>query len=215
MPGILWRQKMWDTIYFDPTAPAAIRHRNLPHWEQEGKAYFVTFRLFDSIPAKIAKKLKQEREEWLNKNKIKDASDLHKLTIEKRTEYYHLFSKRYDELLDNGYGSCILANPECRQIIEEALSYFDKDRYYLDKYVIMPNHVHVIVIPKAEWGLSKILHSWKSFTANKINKLLGRRGRLWMDESFDHIIRSAEQFEKIREYITTQKKSNSGFQPEK
>ncbi|MEW6103279.1 MAG: Eco57I restriction-modification methylase domain-containing protein, partial [bacterium] len=44
-------------------------------------------------------------------------------------------------------------------------------------------------------------HSWKSYTANKINKLLCKEGELWMHESFDHIIRSPKQFERIRKYI--------------
>ncbi len=194
-------QPFWLSIYFAPDEPVSKKNRNLPHWEQEGKAYFVTFRLYDSIPKDVAENIRMERENWFKENKIESISDLHNLNKEKQIEYYRLFSKRYDELLDNGHGSCILKDAKCRQIVEDALNYFNNDRYYLDKYVIMPNHVHVIVIPKGKWSLSQIMHSWKSYTANQINKLTGREGELWMHESFDHIIRNPEQLERIRKYI--------------
>jgi len=202
-------EEFTEDIYFDRKEPVSITKRNLPHWHQKGKVYFVTFRLYDSIPQEIAEKIKRERHNWFEKNKIDNMTDLHNLPLEKRIEYYRLFSKRYDRLLDNGYGSCILADKKCRQIVEDTLKHFDNERYYLDKYVIMPNHVHVILIPKGEWTLSNILHSWKSFSANEINKRINRTRELWMHESFDHIIRSAQQMEKIRVYIAGQTYSSN------
>jgi len=190
-----------DIIYFDPEGNTEKRKRNLPHWQQEGNAYFITFRLYDSIPEEISNKIKNERENWLKTNNIANASELMKLSKSKRIEYYRLFSKRYDELLDNGHGSCILRHPECKKIVEETLKHFDGIRYKLDHYVIMPNHVHVIIIPKDKWSLSKITHSWKSYSANELNKILKKKGPVWMHESFDHIIRSPQQLEKIRQYI--------------
>ena len=65
----------------------------------------------------------------------------------------------------------------------------------------MPNHVHVLVCVGAKMKLSKVLHSWKSFTAHELNKLLGRRGTVWQDESFDHIVRSLDQLNHFRSYI--------------
>jgi len=65
----------------------------------------------------------------------------------------------------------------------------------------MPNHVHVLVMPLKNIGLCKVLHTWKSFTANPINRILQRRGKLWQSESYDHILRSPEAFQRIREYI--------------
>ncbi len=204
------RHDACDTfMYFDPNAPTEIKCRNLPHWQQKGTAYFVTFRLYVSIPKDIADKIKREREQWFQKNKITDSSEVNRLNKDKRIEYHKLFSKRYDELLDNGHGSCVLAKPNFYALVENALKYFDNTRYQLDEYAIQPNHVHVIVIPKDDWTLSKITHSWKSYTANEINKILGREGTLWMAESFDHIIRSPRQLERIREYIINQASSLS------
>jgi len=102
-----------------------------------------------------------------------------------------------------------IKNKECKQIIEKALHHFDGERYFLDKFVVMPNHVHVIAIPKGKWTLSEITHSWKSYTANELNKETGKSGPVWMSESFDHIIRSPEQLERIRRYIVAQASSLS------
>jgi REP element-mobilizing transposase RayT len=65
----------------------------------------------------------------------------------------------------------------------------------------MPNHVHVLVKPATRHDLSAILHSWKSYTANEINKKMRRTGQFWLHESYDHIVRSEEALQRIREYI--------------
>ncbi len=67
----------------------------------------------------------------------------------------------------------------------------------------MPNHVHVHVLvrPLGDWPLSRLLHTWKSFTASRINKLQSSSGSFWMDESFDHIVRSEVQWQYFQRYI--------------
>jgi len=91
--------------------------------------------------------------------------------------------------------------PAIRKIVEDALAHFEPVRYVLREWVIMPNHVHAIVTPVGEHGLSDIVHSWKSYTANKINRLLGRTGTLWQKEPFDHIVRGPDQLARIELYI--------------
>ncbi len=71
----------------------------------------------------------------------------------------------------------------------------------LDAFVVMPNHVHALVQPWVDHALESILHSWKSYSANAINRRLGRRGRLWLDESFDHIVRNGDHLDGLRSYI--------------
>ncbi len=56
-------------------------------------------------------------------------------------------------------------------------------------------------LPPEVGNLSKILHSWKSFTAHALNDLLARQGRVWQDESFNHIVRSVEHLNYYRAYI--------------
>ena len=65
----------------------------------------------------------------------------------------------------------------------------------------MPNHVHALVKPLGEHKISDILHTWKSFTANQINKRESCSGQLWMHESYDHIVRNEESLKYIRRYI--------------
>ncbi len=65
----------------------------------------------------------------------------------------------------------------------------------------MPNHVHALVRPLAEHKISDILHSWKSYTANEINKRENRTGQLWMRESYDHIVRNERALKNMRRYI--------------
>ncbi len=65
----------------------------------------------------------------------------------------------------------------------------------------MPNHVHVLVTPHEGWPLPTVLHTWKSYTANMVNQRLGKAGELWMEETFDHIVRSQIQLGHYRNYI--------------
>ena len=87
------------------------------------------------------------------------------------------------------------------QIVVDALRAFDRQRYRLDQWVVMPNHVHALVTPHEGYRLKRILQGWKSFTAHAINSHLGRHGQLWQRESFDHLVRSADHLERFRRYI--------------
>lgn len=95
----------------------------------------------------------------------------------------------------------MLRKSENATIVANALKYFDNKQYILDEWVVMPNHVHVLVAPLNEHRISDILHSWKSYTANEINKRENRSGKLWMHESYDHIVRNEESIKSIRHYI--------------
>jgi REP element-mobilizing transposase RayT len=87
-------------------------------------------------------------------------------------------------------------------VVAEALLFFDDKQYVLDDWVIMPNHVHIIIWPMPNFTLSKILHSRKTFTAREANRMLGRIGEtFWQRESYDHWVRDQRQFNKIVSYI--------------
>ncbi len=94
----------------------------------------------------------------------------------------------------------VLQNPKVAEIIQSALLHFEAKRYSLSAWCIMPNHVHVVVTPHNSYSLHTILHSWKSFTATKINTLLHREGAFWERESLDHLIRSADDLQKFITY---------------
>jgi type I restriction enzyme R subunit len=180
--------------YFDPGAPVSCYSGHLPHWCQQGTIYFVTFRLADSLPQSKLHQWTEERERWMREHPEPHDSETCR-------EYYELFPQRLQRWLDAGFGRCVLEYPVVRNIVESAMAHFSAERYVLDSWVIMPNHVHAILTPLEDHLLSEILHSWKSFTATRINRYLGLSGALWQKESFDHIIRSPESHERIRAYI--------------
>lgn len=185
---------MWE--YFNPGKEVDIRTGgNLPHWERGSVWYFVTFRLADALPKAVAQDLRQRREHW------KQTHDLRNLSPEQIAEYHRLFSQRYEDLLNAGHGSCVLRDPAIAEIVYDALSYFEGERYVLDERIVMPNHVHLLVNPLEGERLIKIVHSWKSYTANAINMRLSRVGQLWQHESYDHIVRNESAMNAIRSYI--------------
>ena len=118
-----------------------------------------------------------------------------------RKHFHRTFSQRYMENLDKGLGSCVLRRPELSKIVVDSLLYFNGNRYHMGDFVVMPNHVHLLVCLLYDTDLLKQCHSWKKFSAGKINKVLGKTGRFWQEESFDHLVRSPEQFCAIRQYI--------------
>ena len=118
-----------------------------------------------------------------------------------RKIFHHTFSGQYMEHLDKGLGTCVLKRPRLSKIVADSLLYFNGNRYHIGDFVIMPNHVHLLVCLLDGTDLLKQCRSWEKFSAGKINKLLGRSGRFWQEESFDHLVRSPEQFCAIQQYI--------------
>ena len=179
---------------FDPREPIGNLAGNLPHWRQIGRTYFVTFRTADSLPREKVERWRDERAEWLCANPEPHSEN-------QRRDYWERFRARLQYWLDQGYGACVLRQPELRKVVEDSLRHFEGDRYRLDEFVIMPNHVHVLVAPRGDNLLSSIVHSWRSFIALKINAVLRREGTFWQKEAFDHIVRSATSMDKFRAYI--------------
>jgi REP element-mobilizing transposase RayT len=87
------------------------------------------------------------------------------------------------------------------EVVAGALRHFDGVRYKLYAWCVMPNHVHVVFLPFEGFSLSDIVHSWKSFSAQRINSSWGRRGTLWQREYYDHLIRNGEQFSRAVRYV--------------
>ena len=168
--------------------------RNLPHWEQKDAAYFVTFRLADAVPENILRRWKDELEAWRKFHPEPWNSDT-------KYEYQKRFQDSREHWLDQGHGECILKNSDAAEIVVDALRHFDCDRYLLDAFVVMPNHVHVLFQPAKGHALADILHSWKSFSAKAINHQLERTGRVWQDESYDRIVRDWNELVRYRDYI--------------
>lgn len=180
--------------FFNPSAEIKVGHNRLPHWDQQGCTYFITFRLFDSVPAPLMAEHRRAEADWL-------AAHPKPWSPKVESEYLQTFQGQIERWLDQGHGECLLRSPECGQIIARALSFHEGVRTRLHGWVVMPNHVHALTEICTGWDLPGILKSWKGFTANEINHLLGRTGPLWQKSYYDRLIRNWEHFGKVVRYI--------------
>ena len=115
--------------------------------------------------------------------------------------YHEQFSNKFDQWLDEGLGSCVLKDAECSKVVADAFHHFDGDKYYLDNFVVMPNHVHVTIKVNEGEDVAKIVQSWKSYTAKEINKITGSEGTLWQKDYWDRIVRNEDHLIKVRGYV--------------
>ena len=203
-----WISEMSE-LYMDERLPAAeatpfpyLDHHeeittatgDLPHWHQDGKLQFVTFRLADSLPQTKIAYLKQVVDKFA-------AAHPRPWTEDVKKEYWSLIGPVESKLLDNGYGSCILKKPSVRKIVSDAILYKDGIDYDVLSFVIMPNHVHLLIRLRGDSTIMKVMHSIKSYTSNSINTFLGRTGAVWKKEYFDRIIRSESHLKNCLDYI--------------
>jgi REP element-mobilizing transposase RayT len=86
-----------------------------------------------------------------------------------------------------------------REVIAGALHHFDGDRYELEAFVVMDDHVH-IVVSVDRTRLERIVHSWKSFTAHALVGA-GRASPVWQREYYDRIVRDEAEFHRLVAYV--------------
>ena len=153
--------------------------RNLPHWQPEGKSLFLTWRLHGSLPAVFLKQVRENNESEQGKKFL-----------------------RFDRMLDGAnFGPMWLKDPQLATIVVAAMNQVSQRGWCaVHAYVVMPNHVHLLVEPTVE--LRQITRAIKGSSACACNEILRRIGRpFWQQESYDHWVRSPASFEKIRLYI--------------
>lgn len=156
----------------------------LPHFDGGASVpQVVTFRLADSVPREVV-------ERWL--------AELGNQTDEERERRVR---ELLDKYLDSGYGACHLRDRRIGALVENALTHFDGTRYLLHAWVVMPNHVHALFTPSADYGLAGIVGGWKSYTAKRANDILGREGQFWQPEYYDRYIRDADHYDTAVRYI--------------
>lgn len=103
-------------------------------------------------------------------------------------------------------GGPLILPDEARQLVLDHCLRERGTRVKLFAAVVMPDHVHLLLsVLRDERGwpfpLYEIMQGLKGSTAHRINKLLGRIGPVWQEESFDHVLRSDESLKAKCEYI--------------
>ena len=106
-----------------------------------------------------------------------------------------------DAALDRGHGAAVLRMPACARIVVETLMHFDDARYALRAWCVMPSHVHVLVNTTKAHQIGAVVRTWKSYSARRINALLGARGGLWAVDYFDRFMRDDTHFATTVRYI--------------
>lgn len=164
----------------------------LPHYWQTGVMQFVTFHLLDSLPADVRKFMAMQRDFFIA---------AHPLPWDRKVkeEFNSKFSATTLSLLDKGYGSCLLRRRECRQIVVDSLHWHDGKDLLLGDFVVMPNHVHALVV--CDGDVNDVFRRINRFTAVRINRLTGRSGQLWPNEVYDRMIRNADHMRSVINYI--------------
>ena len=153
--------------------------RNLPHWIPDGKLLFLTWRLHGSIPLAILQQLQRDAEPEKGKRFLRFARELDRA----------------------GFGPQWMREEKIASIVQgEILGIAQRGWYLAHSWVVMPNHVHLLLEPKV--ALKEITQAIKGRSAIVCNSLLVRQGLpFWQLESFDHWVRTAASFAKISAYI--------------
>jgi REP element-mobilizing transposase RayT len=185
------------------------RRRRLPHWDVADATYFVTSCLAGSLPAHGLSALRGYRTELDARVRPSDLTE-----DEWGITKHKLLFARFDWLIDRESQVRWLEQPKAACSVRKSMYHFADHRYQLLAYVVMPSHVHWVFRPLPKWcdeiaadpkdartPRERILHSFKSFTGNECNQLLGRSGQFWQDESYEHCVRNADELLRIIEYI--------------
>ncbi len=183
-----------ENLFLNPFIEIRRHGRDLPHWQQKGVYCFVTWRLADALSQSQLNQWQDEKQAWLR---------LHPEPWDEATEhaYHQRFTQQMEDWLDAGAGSCLFRDSIYAGIVADALHHFDGERYALDSFVVMPNHVHALFSLYKEMLLEDVMKSWKGWTAREINRLQNRSGTVWSANYRDRLIRNAEHMMRCRDYI--------------
>jgi putative transposase len=190
-----------------------IRTRRLPHWDLPGATYFVTTCLAGSIPAKGLLEIAQLRAALVSRRS--------ECAETPETERWKRVFSASDCWLDEHPAVQHLSKPDLATIVADACYFWVGHRYDLLAYVVMPSHLHWVFrpmevvgqvanlpeerqlanLPRIRSPREKIMHTLKLHTAKECNRRLGRRGKFWQDESYDHCVRDDGELERIIHYV--------------
>jgi putative DNA methylase len=206
-----------------------ITRRNLPHWYVPGAAHFITYRLADTIPAEVLHRLRSERDARLQHkpaglSPAENRHRAHKVFFAAYDRYLDhtckidwLAQPRIAAMirgnLHHHNGSkyyllayCIMPN-HVHVLLQPPVTAGGSPAVGASVGALAataagePPAVTGDETPDGLSPLASIMHSLKSYTAHQANRLLGRSGRFWLGESYDHWVRDDDELERIVNYI--------------
>jgi len=182
--------------------------RHLPHIQPADATFFITIRLAGSLPKNVLEELHQEQ------MRMEQSIKFIKNHIEQNQQCYRcqrLWFAKYDSYLDSAqFGPTWLSDPQVARLVYDGILRRDGKAYNLDAFTIMPNHGHLVAKPLVQnvgqdailpYSLARIMHSLKLYTAREANKILGRTGEFWQHESYDHVVRDEQEWQRIIKYV--------------
>jgi REP element-mobilizing transposase RayT len=149
----------------------------LPHFDAPQVTQFITFQLFDAFPIKSREGIEAI---------LKESDDSKK-------------RRKLEAWLDRGQGECHLRRRDVAETVESILRKDHGKMYQLQAWVIMPNHVH-LVVDVWEVPLVKLINGWKGIAARAGNKLLGLSGPFWQKDYYDTLIRNEAHLKQAIRY---------------
>ena len=178
------------------------KRRDIPHWDFPDARQHITFRLSDSL---------SQNQLNIFKKQVEDNPP-------SRRDYY--LHREIEEWIDRGIGSSILNIPELARCVIDSLYCFNDKRYHLFQWVVMPNHIHVLIQIFPQNPMCDIVNYWKRYTNMRFNEiLLGMKtsnrfpkgyidnilntfkGSYWIADFWDVLIRSNNHFRLESKYI--------------
>ena len=149
----------------------------LPHFDAPGVTQFVTFQLHDAFPV-------ARRAEW--ETILREPDDSAK-------------RKKIEAWLDRGHGECWLRHRDVAELVEKILLAADERDYRMQAWVVMPNHVHLVV---GVWDvpLAKLIGGWKGKSSRLANVLLRRSGQFWQEDYYDMLLRDEAHLRRAIRY---------------
>lgn len=178
------------------------RHRRyLPHIQLEGQIISLTWRLAFSLPRPVLLLWEALKKNPAEVRLSPEASPgVHSAEyLQKLGEYDDALGRLKPERVN-------LCAEEIGTMLGKAFRFYDGELYELHCFCVMPNHVHILLRPlRGSTGTyhldSDIVRRLKSYTAKRINALLGRQGELWQPDYFDRFIRDPEDYFTVVRYI--------------
>lgn len=159
------------------------RGHNLPHFDAAKVYQSISYRLADSVPRSTITSFERR---------------LDSLTSGERSRRLRFLIESY---ADASYGECLLSDHDVARIVYDCWSEGNGCTHHLIAWVIMPNHVHLLIKQVDGFPLGKLVQRWKSGSSRLINRTLGRSGRLWMPDYWDRYVRDHEHFRRVAAYI--------------